>query len=156
MTPVCGGTAASVHPLQSDVSTNISVPTAVNLTMSIMPAPTNPKQAQTVDNVARPIKRPRTLYWEWKVEGISRLTLISEYLLPLPCVPDDELQNEIMTRTIPENEHLFRIVSPHKGFPFLFRLGSTRFPQQFLQLPRNGHMTQLDDLFLLIPSNSMA
>ena len=79
-----------------------------------MPAPTNRKRAPTADNVARPIKRPRTLYWEGKVEGISRLALISEHLLPLPCVPDDELQNEIVTRTISENEHLFSIVTPIK------------------------------------------
>ena len=112
VTPVCGGTVVSAHPQRSDVSTNISAPTAGNPTMSIVPAPTNPKRARTADNVARPIKRLRSLYWEGKVEGISRLASISECLLPLPCVPDDELRNEIVSRTISENEHLFSIVTP--------------------------------------------
>jgi hypothetical protein len=110
--PACDGIAASVPPRQNAASTNMSVLTAEVPTMSTVPALTNPKRAQTVDSVARPIKHPRTLYWEGNVEGISRLALISESLCPLPSVPDDELKNEVVTRTISENEHLFSIVTP--------------------------------------------
>jgi hypothetical protein len=80
--------------------------------MSTVPAPTNPKRAGIADNVVKPIKHPRSLYWEGNVKGTSRLALISESLRPLPSVPDDELKNEVVTRTISENEHLFSIVTP--------------------------------------------
>src|SRR5882762_6733076 len=109
--PVCDGTAASVPPQRNAAFTNTSVLTAELPTMSTAPAQTSPKRAQTVGSVARPIKHPRPLYWEGNVEGISRLALISESLRPLPSVPDDELKNEVMTRTISENEHLFSIVT---------------------------------------------
>jgi hypothetical protein len=112
VTPAYVGTVVSALPLQSAASTNMSVPIAEVPTMSIMPAPTNPKQVWIVDNVVRPIRHPRPLYWEGNVEGISRLALISESLRPLPTVPDDELKNEVVTRTISENEHLFSIVTP--------------------------------------------
>jgi hypothetical protein len=112
VTPVCNGTVASALPPQNAVSTNMYVPTAALLTTSTVPAPTNPKRARIGDNVAKPINRPRPYYWEGNVEGISRLALISESLHPLPSVPDKELKNDVVTRTISENEHLFSIVTP--------------------------------------------
>jgi hypothetical protein len=82
------------------------------LTTSTVPAPTNPKRARIGDNVVKPIRHPRPFYWEGNVGGISRLALISESLRPLPSVPDEELKNDVVTRTISENEHLFDIVTP--------------------------------------------
>jgi hypothetical protein len=64
------------------------------------------------DSAAKPINHPRPYYWEGNVEGISRLAHISESLHPLPSVPDEELKNDVVTRTITENEHLFSIVTP--------------------------------------------
>jgi hypothetical protein len=77
-----------------------------------VPVPTNPKRARIVDNVVKPTRYGRSLYWEGSVDGVSRLAHISESLRPLPSVPDDELQNNIVTKTISDNEHLFRIVTP--------------------------------------------
>lgn len=46
------------------------------------------------------------------MNGVSRLAQISETLPPLPRVPSKELENDIVTKTIRDNEHLFRIVTP--------------------------------------------
>ena len=88
------------------------VPTAVVQTTSTAPAPTNPKRVWIGDSAAKPINHPQPYYWEGNVEGISRLAHISESLHPLPSVPDEELKNDVVTRTITENEHLFSIVTP--------------------------------------------
>jgi hypothetical protein len=111
-TRVSVGTVAPAQTRQNAASTGTSVPTAVAPTTSIVPVPTNPKRARTVDNVVKPTRYGRSLYWEGSVDGVSRLAHISESLRPLPSVPDDELQNNIVTKTISDNEHLFSIVTP--------------------------------------------
>jgi hypothetical protein len=45
-TPVCIGTVAPARRLQNNVSTDTSVPTAIALTTSMVPVPTNPKRAR--------------------------------------------------------------------------------------------------------------
>ena len=65
-----------------------------------------------MDNVVKPTKRVRSLHWEGSIDGVSRLAYISESLSPLPGVPDDELKNDIVAKTISDNEHLFSIVTP--------------------------------------------
>jgi len=46
-------------------------------------------------------------YWEGDMNSISWLAEISETLSPLPSVPSKELENEVVTKTIQNNEHLF-------------------------------------------------
>lgn len=46
------------------------------------------------------------------MDGVSCLASISETLPPLPQVPSEELRNDVVTKTIHENGHLFRIVTP--------------------------------------------
>jgi hypothetical protein len=65
-----------------------------------------------VDNVNRPPRYARSLYWNNTSEGVSHLALISETLPPLPRVPENELRNDVVTKTIADNQHLFVIVTP--------------------------------------------
>ena len=67
---------------------------------------------QIEDSGIKPPKYLRNFYWEGDVDGISCLAKISEFLPPLPSVPDDELKNHAVTKTIKENRHLFDIVTP--------------------------------------------
>jgi hypothetical protein len=108
----CNGTTAPVCLQQSAVSTDTSVPTVGTQTISTVPAPINPKQVRITDSVNKPPRSSQSFYWEGNVEGISHLALISESLLPLPCVLDDKLKNNVITKTILDNNHLFSIVTP--------------------------------------------
>jgi hypothetical protein len=55
---------------------------------------------QIEDSGIKPPKYLRNFYWEGDVDGISCLAKISEFLPPLPSVPDDELKNHAVTKTI--------------------------------------------------------
>jgi len=108
----CDGTEATAPPRQTIASTGMFAPTVIVPTTSTAPALTSPKRVLIADSVAKPIKHPRPFYWDGKVEGTSHLALISESLPPLPNVPEDELKNSAVSKTISENEHLFSIVMP--------------------------------------------
>ena len=63
MTHVCNGIEDPAHRLQTTVSTTMSAPTSIALTMSTPPVQTNQKQAQIVGNVAKLIGRPQSFSW---------------------------------------------------------------------------------------------
>ena len=65
-----------------------------------------------MDSTVKMTRRAHPFYREGNVEGISCLALISESLPPLPSVPKDELKNDVVTKTISDNEHLFHIITP--------------------------------------------
>ena len=77
-----------------------------------MTAQTSPKRVPNEDSVDKPPRYLRPFYWEGDADGVSRLASISETLPPLPQVPDEELENNVVTTTIQNNEHLFDIVTP--------------------------------------------
>jgi hypothetical protein len=110
--PASDGTGVTARPPQSAVSTVTSAPIAAILTTSTAHAPINPNRVQAVDSANKQPKRARPMHWNDDVEGVSHLALISESLPPLPEVPNDELKNNVVSKTITENEHLFRIVTP--------------------------------------------
>jgi hypothetical protein len=87
---------------------------AVAPTTSIASVPTSQKRARIAGNAAKPIERSKSFNWQNNTEGISRLAFISESLLPLPSVPDEELRNDVVTKTISDNQNLFSIVTPIK------------------------------------------
>jgi hypothetical protein len=80
--------------------------------MSTTVAPTNQRSIKITSNVAQPPKYLCPLHWDSRDNGISQLASISESLPPLPRVLSEELNNQIVTKTIQENQHLFSIVTP--------------------------------------------
>jgi hypothetical protein len=90
----------------SNVSTIISVPTAATPTTTMAHVPTNLNWVPVRDNASKPPKYACPIHWEGDIEGVSHLALISEMLPPLPEVPDDKLKNDVVFKTILENENL--------------------------------------------------
>ena len=108
----CDGTAVRVHPVASIVSTGTSAQTAGALTTPVETVLPSQKPVRIEDNAAKLPKHLQTLHWEGDVVGVSRLASLSETLLPLPDVPDDELMNTAVTQTINNYPNLFAIVTP--------------------------------------------
>ena len=55
-------------------------------------------------NVNKPPKYTLPYHWKGDVNGLSHLddlvALISEMLPPLPCVPENELKNDVVSKTM--------------------------------------------------------
>lgn len=64
---------------------------------------------QIEGSIVRLTKHVCSLYLEGSVDGVSCLACIPESLSPLPSVPDDELKNNIVTKTILDHKHLFSV-----------------------------------------------
>jgi hypothetical protein len=106
-THACDGTRELAHPPRSVAYTTMSAHIAVAPTTSIAPVPTSQKRARITGNTIKPIEGSKSFNWQNNTEGISHLAFISELLLSLPSVPDEELRNDVVTKTISDNQHLF-------------------------------------------------
>lgn len=107
------GTEAPAQARPSDASTNISAPTVANPVTSSLLVQTNQNRQRSGQH--HDAKRPdylRSFYWDAPCDYISHSAYISETLSPLPQVPLDELNNEVVSQTIRDHTHLFGIVTP--------------------------------------------
>ncbi|KAF5383939.1 hypothetical protein D9757_007395 [Collybiopsis confluens] len=88
---------------------------AENVGATVMSNPT--ARNQTLTRTELWYRRPRyarDLIWADDDGGLKRITLAksSEFMLPLPRPPENEVLNDLAIKTIKENPHLFRITSP--------------------------------------------
>jgi hypothetical protein len=83
--------------------------------MAIVPKGRNKVTANPVGGDLSGIRQPdylRNLFWDDSANCIGRTATLSEYLSPLPGVPEEELENEVVTRTIADYPQLFQIITP--------------------------------------------
>jgi hypothetical protein len=106
------GTEEPVHPPLTAAFTAMSAHIAGTPTMLSVPAQASPRRSLSA---VPTVQRPRyllSLYWNGHKGCVSRLVTISEQLPPLPRVPTNELQNDVVTNTITDHAHLFQIITP--------------------------------------------
>ncbi|KAF5387588.1 hypothetical protein D9757_006614 [Collybiopsis confluens] len=88
---------------------------AENVGATVMSNPTVRNQTLTRTELwYRHLRYARDLIWADDDGGLKRITLAksSEFMLPLPQPPENEVLNDLAIKTIKENPHLFRITTP--------------------------------------------
>jgi hypothetical protein len=101
----------NVHAPLSHANTFTSVVSVDNQDMSM--ASVRKRHAQS--ELGHAMKRPqwaRDFLWETHEIGDSPSALATETAPPLPRPPDNEFNNFIALKTIAENSHLFKIITP--------------------------------------------
>ncbi|KAF5358697.1 hypothetical protein D9757_014374 [Collybiopsis confluens] len=112
VTPAVAGTKSDAQIPLAHADTHMF---AENVGATVMSNPT--ARNQTLTRTELWYRRPRyarDLIWADDDGGLKRITLAksSEFMLPLPRPPENEVLNDLAIKTIKENPHLFRITSP--------------------------------------------
>ena len=137
----------------------IFAPTAANLATTSLLAQTNQNQPQNKQVLV--IKCPdylRSFFWDTPQDFTSHSAYISETLPPLPQVPQDEWDNEVVTDTIWDYAYLFHITTPI-NIPRLQSLlvnhPNQLFVSSILNSLRNGTIINIVTLSLTFYNSSM-
>ncbi|KAF8957957.1 hypothetical protein BDZ97DRAFT_1762501 [Flammula alnicola] len=90
---------------------SVAMPATYPLSVDLVPQFANKRRSQFDFWSSRP-SYARSFMWSDDGGVCVTLAKASETLLPLPLVPQHELDNERATATITNNPHLFKIISP--------------------------------------------
>lgn len=110
MKSVSGGTMVGAEG--GHASTNTSALSAVANTMLPLTAHKIPTLTPEPINASCKPRRFRGFLWADDEAPVTPLAMLSETLRPLPYPPDSELDNPVSRKTVRENPHLFKIVTP--------------------------------------------